>query len=64
MVTYLCIFMIKQDLFVALINTKWFREFSPIMHQKGLMRWHPSGVTRTRVIGVNFSEILFKGKEI
>ena len=56
--------MIKRDLFVALIKTKWFQEFSSIMQQKGLMRWHPSGVTRTRVIGVNFSEIWFKGKEI
>lgn len=56
--------MIKQDLFVALIKTKWFRVFSPIMQQKQLMQWHPSGVTRTRVTGVNFGEILFKGKEI
>ena len=51
--------MIKRDLFVTLIKTKWFRVFSPIMQQKELMRWHPSGV-----IGVNFGEILFKGKEI
>ena len=30
------------------------------------MEWHPSGVTRTkiRVVGVNFSEFLIKGKEI
>ena len=30
------------------------------------MGWHPSGVTRTRirVIGINFGEILIKGKEI
>ena len=30
------------------------------------MRWHPSKVTRTkiRVIGVNFSETLIKGKSI
>ena len=30
------------------------------------MKWHPSGVTRTRirVIAVNFSEILIKGKKI
>ena len=29
------------------------------------MEWHPSGVTRTRnrVIGVNVSEFLIKGKE-
>ena len=52
--------MIKRDLFVTLGKTKWLRVFSPIiMQQKELMRWHPSGV-----IGVNFSEILCKGKEI
>ena len=30
------------------------------------MEWHPSVVTRTkiRVVGVNFSEFLIKGKEI
>ena len=30
------------------------------------MGWHPRGVTRirARVIGVNFSEFLIKGKEI
>ena len=32
---------------------------------KKLMRWHPSGVTRTgiRVMGVNFSDFLIEGKE-
>ena len=37
----------------------------PIVHQEELMKWHPSGVTRTRirVIGVNFSEILVKRKD-
>ena len=36
------------------------------MQQEELIGWHPSGVTRTRirVIRVNFSEILIKGKEI
>ena len=30
------------------------------------MGWHPSGVTKTRiqVIGVNFSDLLIKGKDI
>ena len=37
-----------------------------IIHQEEIMKWYPSGVTRTRikVIGVKFSEILIKGKEI
>ena len=37
----------------------------PIRHQEDIMKWYPSGVTRTRVkvIGVKFSEILIKGKE-
>ena len=37
----------------------------PIIKQEETMNWHPSGVTRTRirVIGVNFSEILIKGKD-
>ena len=37
----------------------------PIIQQEELMKWHPSGVTRTRirVIGVNFSEILIKRKD-
>ena len=39
--------------------------FTPIKQQEELTEWHPSEVTRTRirVIGVNFSEILTKGKE-
>ena len=34
--------------------------------EEKLMRWHPSGVTRTtiRVIGVNFGEIFIQGKEM
>ena len=37
----------------------------PIIQQEELMKWHPGGVTRTRilVIGVNFSEILIKRKD-
>ena len=37
----------------------------PIIQPEELMNWHPSGVTRTRIrlIGVNFSEILIKGKD-
>ena len=37
----------------------------PIIQQEELMKWHPSGVTRTRirVTGVNFSEILIKRKD-
>ena len=38
--------------------------FLQIIQQEVLMECHPSGVTRTRirVIGVNFSELLIKGK--
>ena len=38
----------------------------PIIQQEGLMKWPLSRVTRTRirVIGVNFSEILIKRREI
>ena len=37
-----------------------------LTQQEELMRWHPSGVKRTRirVITVNFSDFLIKGKEI
>ena len=37
----------------------------PIIQQEELMKWHPGGVTRTRilVIGENFSEILIKRKD-
>ena len=37
-----------------------------LTQQQELMRWHPSGVKRTRicVITVNFSDFLIKGKEI
>ena len=37
-----------------------------ITQQEELRKWHLSGVTRTgiRVIGVNFSKILIKGKKI
>ena len=40
--------------------------FLPIKQREDLMGWHPSEVTRTRirVIGINFGEILIKGKEI
>ena len=40
--------------------------FLLIIKQDELTGWHSSGVTRTRirVIGVTFSEILIKGKEI
>ena len=39
--------------------------FLLIIQQEELMGWHPSRVTRTRilVIGVNSSEFLIKGKE-
>ena len=39
--------------------------FLPIIQQEELMGWHPSRVTRTRilVIGVNSSEFFIKGKE-
>ena len=38
----------------------------PIIQQDELMKWHQRGVTcfRIRVIRVNFSEILIKGKEL
>ena len=37
-----------------------------LTQQEELMQWHPSGVKRTRirVIKVNFSDFLIKGKEI
>ena len=40
-------------------------EFFTLIQQEELMGWHPSGVTgtRIRVIAVNFSEYLIKGKE-
>ena len=39
---------------------------SIITQQEELMKWHPIGVTRTRirVIGVNVNEMLIKVKEI
>jgi len=40
--------------------------FTPIKQHEEVIEWHPSEVTRTRirVIGVDFSEVLIKGKEI
>ena len=39
---------------------------SIITQQEELMKWHPIGVTRTRIrfIGVNVNEMLIKVKEI
>ena len=64
--------MIERDLFVSPIKIKLplivtrvsFSVFT-IIQQEELMGWHPSGVKRTgiRVIGVNFSDSLIKGKE-
>ena len=56
------LFMIKRDLFVAPIKIK----YSCRVSFSGFTDYTTSGVTRTRirVIGVNFSEILIKGKEI
>ena len=55
--------MIKRDLFVAVGLVL---VVLPITQQEELMGWHPSGLTRTRirVIGVNFSDFLIKGKDI
>ena len=41
-----------------------FSVFTPIQ-QEELMRWHPGGVIRTKIRGVdvNFSEYFIKGKE-
>ena len=54
------LFMIKRDLLVAPIKIKYKNSFS------GFTDYTTSGVTRTRirVIGVNFSDILIKGKKI
>ena len=64
--------MIKRDLFFSSIKIELplivtrvtFSDFTLIQLDK-LIGWHPSGVTRTgiRVIGVNFSDFLIKGKE-
>ena len=64
--------MIERDLFVSPIKIKLplivtrvsFSVFT-LIQQEELMGWHPCGVKRTRirVIGVNFSDSLIKGRE-
>ena len=64
------LFMIKYDLFVTnqnhIVVALVLAVLSIIIQQEELMKWHPIGVTRTRirVIGVNVSEMLIKVKEI
>ena len=63
-----------HDMFVAPIEIKSKCRVSFDVFYRGaiynteekLMRWYPSGVTRTtiRVIGVNFGEIFIQGKEM
>ena len=65
--------MIKHDLLASAILNQItlvlpsvnFSVFT-LTQQEELMQWHPSGVKRTRirVITVNFSDFLIKGKEI
>ena len=64
--------MIIRDLFVSpskiklplIVTSVSFSVFNPTQ-QEELMGWHPSRDKRkrNRVIGVNFSDILIKGKE-
>ena len=51
---------------MLVLNSVSFSVFM-LIQQEELMGWHPSGVesrTTIRVIGVNFSDLLIKGKDI